>query len=134
MFLGLIEDRTKHRVENWAKPRVFILVRLDTAAALVVPWWYCTLVVVVLMQWWYTTVVVFILVRLDTAAAAHRSSVTISPAVTIATHHLAPYLNILLVFVQDAKCICMNFKMYLSKLQNIFVTIATHHLAPYLNI
>ena len=36
----------------------------------------------------------FILVRLDTAAAAHRSSVTISPAVTIATHHLARYLNI----------------------------------------
>ena len=39
----------------------------------------------------------FILVRLDTAAAAHRSSVTISPAVTIATHHLASYLNINIV-------------------------------------
>ena len=39
----------------------------------------------------------FILVRLDTAAAAHRSSVTISPPVTIATHHLTPYLNINIV-------------------------------------
>ena len=37
---------------------------------------------------------VFSLIRLDTAAPAHRSSVTISPAVTIATHHLARYLNI----------------------------------------
>ena len=75
---------------------------------------------------WYNIVMlgqnpeVFILVRLDTAAAsAHRSSVTISRAVTIATHHLAPYLNIYLLFLfnmylsKNFKYICLNCKVYL---------------------
>ena len=30
------------------------------------------------------------------------------------------------VFVQIAKCICPNYKMYLSKLQNVFVQIAKY--------